>query len=193
MATHTFYNRFSFLYPVVDFFLQPQKRVLANEINKLTTGELLEVGVGNGSHLKFYKKHQITGIDISSAMLATAKKINARDITLLEMDGEKLSFEAQKFDYIVMSHVIAVAAHPDQLVAEAARVLKPNGKLLILNHFTPNNWLKYFDYLFRAFSRLFHFKSVFEIKDLAMENFALEKELALGRFHYFKLLIYTKN
>lgn len=193
MSAQTFYNRFSFLYPIIDFFLEPQKQILANEINKLDTGELLEVGVGNGSHLKFYQNHQITGIDISSAMLETAKKSNNNSITLLEMDGENLLFEDQKFDYIVMSHVIAVAQNPDQLLSEASRVLRKNGKLLILNHFTPNNALKYIDHLFTLLSGIFHFKSVFEVKDLPINNFKLEQELTLGKFHYFKLLIYTKN
>ena len=93
--TLNFYNKFSVCYPVIDFFLLPQKRVLASTVNELPTGNLLEVGVGNGSHLKYYSKHQLTGIDISSAMLDTAKKLNTNEIALYEMNGEKLSYRSE--------------------------------------------------------------------------------------------------
>jgi phosphatidylethanolamine/phosphatidyl-N-methylethanolamine N-methyltransferase len=191
-ASH-FYNAFSFFYPLVDYFLKPQKRVLISEINQLPTGKVLEVGVGNGSHLKFYQNHQITGIDISSAMLKHAEKQKSPLIELMEMSGEQLLFEDQKFDYVVMSHVIAVAENPNKLISEASRVLKNGGKLLILNHFTPNNPLKYLDQFFQVFSRLLQFKSVFQMNELKMDEFALEKEIYFGRFNYFKLLIYRKN
>jgi phosphatidylethanolamine/phosphatidyl-N-methylethanolamine N-methyltransferase len=70
----SFYNKFSFLYPLVDVFLKPQKKVLFNEINRLPEGSLLEIGVGNGAHFQLYKKHQIIGIDTSAAMLEIARK-----------------------------------------------------------------------------------------------------------------------
>jgi phosphatidylethanolamine/phosphatidyl-N-methylethanolamine N-methyltransferase len=50
--TAAFYNRFSLLYPLVDVFLQPQKRLMFQEINNLPDGNLLEIGVGNGAHLQ---------------------------------------------------------------------------------------------------------------------------------------------
>ncbi len=62
------------LYPLVDVFLQPQKKRLFGEINRAPHGRLLEIGVGNGSHLKYYHRHEITGIDNSESMLARARK-----------------------------------------------------------------------------------------------------------------------
>ncbi len=190
----SFYNKYSWLYPMVDVFLKPQKRALFHEINKRPHGTLLEIGVGNGAHFKLYKKHNITGIDTSAAMLNIARKHCTPTIRLLEMNGEALLFGDDQFDYVVLSHVIAVVNNPEQLLNEVLRVLKPQGQLFILNHFTPNNWLGYLDNAFRQVSKLLHFRSVFYIHQmLPIKHFTLLKEVSLGMASYFKLLIYQKT
>lgn len=192
--TANFYNKFSVFYPLVDVFLKPQKRKLFHEINTLPFGELLEIGVGNGAHLPLYKTHEITGIDTSLSMLEIAKKQNVSNIDLLQMNGETLLFQDESFDYIVLSHTIAVVDNPEKLLEESYRVLKPNGKIFILNHFTPKNWLRLVDYSFHFFSKIFHFKSVFHVEELkTLKKFRLEKEVDFGAFSYFKLLIYCKS
>ena len=192
--TESFYNRFALFYPAVDVFLRRQKRVLFDEINSLPEGRLLEIGVGNGAHLQLYKKHRVFGIDTSSAMLAIAGKRDNNNAQLLRMNGEALLFEEGQFDYVVLCHVIAVVNNPEQVLAEAFRVLKPNGSIFILNHFTPDNWLKYVDYAFKPFSRIFHFKSVFHIDEIkSIRKFRLMKEVLFQPASYFKLLIYQKK
>ena len=191
--TDNFYNKFSLFYPLVDIFLKPQKRKLIEEINTLPFGDLLEIGVGNGKHLRFYKTHKIIGIDTSSKMLEIAREQKNKNIELAQMNAEALLFQDQTFDYIVISHVIAVVDNPEKLLEESYRVLKPNGKIYILNHFTPKNWLRHIDNLFQPFSKIFHFKSVFYIDSLtAINKFTLLKEICFGKFSYFKLLIYCK-
>lgn len=192
-TTDHFYNGFWFFYPLVDIFLKPQKRRLFAEINQLPPGELLEIGVGNGTHLHHYKLHQITGIDTSPAMLKKAGQKLRGNIRLLQMNGEELLFPDESFDYIVLSHVIAVVDDPERLLTEVYRVLKPNGKILILNHFTPNNWLAVIDRSFMLVSKMFHFKSVFYINSLsAIKQFRRLQEIRFGQLSYFKLLIYGK-
>jgi phosphatidylethanolamine/phosphatidyl-N-methylethanolamine N-methyltransferase len=73
-------------------------------------------------------------------MLNVAKKNSTGGIELFQMNGEQLEFPINSFDYVVLSHVIAVADQPEKLLSQCYNVLKSNGKLLILNHFTPNNW-----------------------------------------------------
>jgi phosphatidylethanolamine/phosphatidyl-N-methylethanolamine N-methyltransferase len=191
--TANFYNRFSFFYPLVDVFLSPQKKKLFREINSCPQGSLLEIGVGNGRHLSLYKTHHITGIDTSSRMLKMAGKKYNGTVTLLQMDGQDLRFPDHHFDYVVLSHVIAVVDDPEKLLEEAYRVLKPNGKIFILNHFTPSNWLYYADKTFNKVSGIFHFKSLFYIERfVAIKKFKLLKEIRLDRLSYFKLLIFCK-
>ncbi len=191
--TERFYNRFRFLYPLVDVFLKPQKRRFIREINTQPAGQLLDVGVGNGSHLPLYRGHQITGIDTSAGMLAAAARHQQYNIRLLQMNGEQLLFKNEKFDYVVLSHVITVADNPEQLVQEALRVLKPQGKLFILNHITPGNWLQYVDRAFQLLSGLLHFKSVFYLSQIAaISQFRLLQQLDLKPLGYFKIYIYQK-
>jgi phosphatidylethanolamine/phosphatidyl-N-methylethanolamine N-methyltransferase len=189
-----FYNKFSFFYPLVDIFLKPQKRKLFHEINNVPFGQLLEIGVGNGTHLKLYKTHKIIGIDTSVKMLEIAKKQKSENIELLQMNGEALLFKDQTFDYVILSHVIAVVDNPEKLLEETYRVLKPNGKIFILNHFTPKNWLRHIDNSFQIVSKIFHFKSAFYLNSFTtIKKFTLIKEINLGQFSYFKLLIYSKT
>lgn len=189
----SFYNKFSFIYPVIDIFLKPQKRILFNEVNSVAEGDLLEIGAGNGAHFKYYRKHRIIAIDTSEAMVKFAQKKIFENIEVLKMSGEALSFENEKFDYVILSHVIAVVSNPEQLLSEVFRVLKPGGQLFILNHFTPDNWLKHIDSMFAKTSKVFHFRSVFHIEDLyTIQKFKLSREIHFGLVKYFKLLIYNK-
>ncbi len=191
--TDDFYACFSFFYPLVDIFLRRQKQVLFREINKLPCGKLLEIGVGNGHHLPQYNTHDITGIDTSITMLEIARKQKCENVELLQMNGESLYFRAGTFDYVVLSHVIAVVDKPNKLLEEISRVLKPNGKVFILNHFTPSNWLRHIDKSFQFISKAFHFKSFFHIDSLeAIKKFRLLDEVSFGPMAYFKLLVYSK-
>jgi phosphatidylethanolamine/phosphatidyl-N-methylethanolamine N-methyltransferase len=192
-STGTFYNRISFFYPLINYFLKGQRNVLIDEVNSAVPGKLLEIGVGNGSHLPLYTSHQITGIDISESMLGKAQRFKRDNIVLLMMNGENLLFSEESFDYVVIAHVLAVTNDPDQLLAEVFKVLKPGGKLFILNHFTPANWLRYVDHAFHPLSTLFHFKSSFYLQHLkGLQRFSLLKQTGLGYCSYFKLLIFCK-
>jgi phosphatidylethanolamine/phosphatidyl-N-methylethanolamine N-methyltransferase len=192
-STDVFYDHISFMYPVINYFLKGQREVLIKEVNDCTPGKLLEIGVGNGSHLPLYTSHDITGIDISEAMLSNAKRFENNTIRLLVMDGENLSFPEATFDYVVISHVIAVVQNEDKLLEQVCRVLKPGGKLFILNHFTPDNGLKYIDRAFHPVSSIFHFKSLFYPHSInGLKRFSLLKQIELGSLSYFKLLILSK-
>ncbi|AWH86436.1 class I SAM-dependent methyltransferase [Flavobacterium album] len=192
-TARSFYNRITFLYPVINVFLAGQRKVLIREVNKCPPGTLLEIGVGTGSHLPMYVCHDITGIDISEAMLNRGKRFESSTIKLMVMDGEDLSFPDASFEYVVMSHVLAVAKDPDRLLEQVHRVLKPGGKLFILNHFTPDNGLQYIDRAFHPVSSLFHFKSLFRWREIeGLQQFSLVKQTGLGTGSYYKLLIFSR-
>jgi phosphatidylethanolamine/phosphatidyl-N-methylethanolamine N-methyltransferase len=192
-STRSFYNYVSFLYPAIDYFLKGHKKTLIEEVNSAAPGRLLEIGIGNGSHLPLYRSHQITGIDISEAMLRNAQRFKSAHIELLLMNGENLLFPEASFDYVVICHVLAVTKNPDQLLKQVDKVLRPGGKLFILNHFTPDNWLRYVDWTFQPLSSLFHFKSSFHLADMReLQRFSLQKQTELGSSSYFKLLIFCK-
>jgi len=101
---------------------------------------VLEVGVGTGLSLSFYPRHcQVVGIDISSEMLEEAHKRvaqeNMRHVTLMRMDAMNMEFPDDSFDAVLAAYVVTTVPDPYRLVAEIKRVCKPNGKILLLNHF----------------------------------------------------------
>src|SRR5688572_27370584 len=98
-----FYDQLAFAYPIVDCFLKPQKDKFFRQINDLPPGQLLEIGVGNGANLKYYKNDGIVGIDTSKRMLAVAQKHAKGNIRLFQMNGENMLFPDESFDYVVLS------------------------------------------------------------------------------------------
>ena len=110
-------------------------------VNGLPGSEVLEVGVGTGLALSHYAESKfVTGIDLSTDMLAYARKRlqtygykNVRN--LLEMNAEHTSFEDSSFDIAVAMFVASVVPHPRQLLQELKRIVKPGGYILFVNHF----------------------------------------------------------
>jgi phosphatidylethanolamine/phosphatidyl-N-methylethanolamine N-methyltransferase len=116
----------------------------ANEFS----GKLLEVGVGTGLALRHYGPHlKVTGIDLSTDMLELARKRvkksgHSNIESLLEMDATSLAFQDNHFDIVVASYVLTVVPNPVKVIHELARVTKPGGIVLIVNHFSIENGLR---------------------------------------------------
>ncbi len=195
MEVKKFYDNCVTVYPLVDLFLKPQKKVLVEFINSLPKGNLLDVGIGTGSHIPQYRNHEIQGIDVSDKSIQVAKKREKyTNVDLKVMNGEKLEFEDNLFDYVVLCHVIAVTENPDRMIEESYRVLKEDGLLFILNHETPDNGMKYLDKFFNRFSHHFKLSSYFKIKDIkSLDRFEVVDERKVGAFDYFKLLTLKKE
>lgn len=99
---------------------------------------VLEVGVGTGKSFENYPRdRQITAVDISPKMLEQAKRRADKlgvDVRLVEGDAQALPFEDNSFDSVVTTCVFCSVPDPVQGLREIHRVLKPGGKLLMLEH-----------------------------------------------------------
>jgi len=92
-------------------------------------------GVGTGQDLAHLPASvEVTGIDLSSAMLARARA-RGTHATLREMNAEHLDFLDDSFDVVVFSFVLSVVDDPARALAEAARVLVPRGSIWIVGKF----------------------------------------------------------
>lgn len=106
----------------------------------LTAGpprDVLVMGVGTGLDLPFLPaQHRYVGIDLTAAMLARARP-RAADLhfSLLRGDVQRLPFRDASFDVAVLHLIIAVVPAPTFCLAEAVRVVKPGGQLLIFDKF----------------------------------------------------------
>lgn len=109
------------------------------------SGDVLEVGVGTGANLSYYPKEvNLTAIDFSPKMLSYGKEHAARlkkPVTFYEMDAEKMTFSDNSFDYVVTTCVFCSVPDPVRGLKEIHRVLKPEGKLLMLEHMRSENRL----------------------------------------------------
>lgn len=102
------------------------------------TGRVLEVAIGTGRSLPFYPPDvQITGIELSPAMLEIARRLAADlgiDAELLEGNAESLPFDDNTFDTVLCALALCTIPNPAKAIAEMTRVLKPGGTLLLLDH-----------------------------------------------------------
>jgi ubiquinone/menaquinone biosynthesis C-methylase UbiE len=101
-------------------------------------GNVLEVAVGTGLNLAQYTTEaRVTGIDFSPAMLERARRRAAdlrREVVLTEADAQALPFPDASFDTVVCT--LGLCGFPDEraAIAEMYRVLRPGGRLLLLDH-----------------------------------------------------------
>ncbi len=125
-------------------FDERQKYVAGEEVVNLITdkiqtlkylGEVLELGCGNGFYTQFLIKSasHITATDISKDMVTVAleKLADYKNIKVEIKDAYKTEYESCSFDTIFMANLIHVVEHPDIMLQEAKRILKPQGRLII--------------------------------------------------------------
>ena len=106
--------------------------------------KVLEIGVGTGLSLDAYPPHaQVVGIDLAPDMLEKAQeridRHGWRHITLEQGDALALRFPDDSFDYVMAFHVVSVVPDAKRLMAEAQRVCRPGGRIVVINHFRSEN------------------------------------------------------
>ena len=103
-------------------------------------GRILEVGVGTGISLPDYaRNNRLTGVDISVPMLRKAQERVVREKlanveALAVMDAARLALPDNCFDVVVAQYVITAVPNPEATLDEFARVLKPGGEIVLVNH-----------------------------------------------------------
>ena len=103
-------------------------------------GRILEVGVGTGISLPDYaRSNRLVGIDLSEPMLRKAQSRVAehglRNVEALAvMDAARLALPDQSFDVVVAQFVITAVPNPEATLDEFARVIKPGGEIVLVNH-----------------------------------------------------------
>lgn len=133
------YNRIANLY---DLFEAPMEKMTFQKwrepLFKELKGKVLEIGVGTGKNIEYYHDRiEVTGIDFSPKMLEKAsEKANklGKNVSLMEMDAQNMSFPDHSFDYIIATCVFCSVPDPIKGFQEVKRTLKPNGKVILIEH-----------------------------------------------------------
>jgi ubiquinone/menaquinone biosynthesis C-methylase UbiE len=106
-------------------------------------GDIVDVGAGTGINLVYYD-HGVEPVMVepdrfmASQLLARANKLE-RSVDVRFAPGEALPLADESVDVVVCTLVLCTAPRPDEVVAEAFRVLRPGGSLVFLEHVRSND------------------------------------------------------
>lgn len=135
------YRRWAPVYDLIyDKLTEPAGRAAVAAVEACGP-RILEVGVGTGLSLGYYApRSEVHGIDLSEDMLRRAgRKVQARRLghvkTLAVMDACRLGFRDSAFDGVTAQFLITLVPNPEGALDEMARVLKPGGEIVLVNHF----------------------------------------------------------
>lgn len=117
-------------------------RAIARALIELTVtqpvGDLLDIGCGRGRVLKMLasRANRAVGVDIDSESRDIARTAlfmaGADNCSLRKGDMHQLEFAAESFDTVILDDVLGDAERPADVLAEARRVLRPSGRVVIL-------------------------------------------------------------
>lgn len=102
-------------------------------------GEVLEVGIGSGLNLPFYSSEvqRVSGVDPSVELQRIARKCVKGSFKvefLLQSAEEQLPFSNASIDTAVLTWTLCSIGNPSSALRQIRRVLKPNGRLIFLEH-----------------------------------------------------------
>jgi len=162
---------------------------------------VLEVGVGSGLSLPGYARStRLTGIDLSTDMLALARRRVAEQAlghveALEEMDAGALTYDTGSYDCAVAMYVMSVAPDPEAVLNELARITRPGGDVVIVNHFAKSDgWLLWFERKLERVAALIGWHPAFgRERVLNHADLELIQEKPLGIFGTFTLMRFRRR
>lgn len=115
------------------------------ELGDVRGKNILIDGIGTGLDIPHLAPvAHYTGIDLTHAMLERARLTAShvgRDIILHQGNAMRLPYQDAQFDAVIMHLILAIVPYPERALAEAERVLKPGGMIVILDKFLrPGEW-----------------------------------------------------
>ena len=100
------------------------------------SGDVLEIGAGTGLNLKHYPVDAKTLVltEPDPGMLRRLRRRTPTQVRLAQVPAESLGFPDESFDVVVSTFVLCTAPDPTSALAEVVRVLRPDGRLVLLEH-----------------------------------------------------------
>ncbi|KIC92512.1 bifunctional demethylmenaquinone methyltransferase/2-methoxy-6-polyprenyl-1,4-benzoquinol methylase UbiE [Flavihumibacter sp. ZG627] len=160
------FNQIAFRYDFLNRFLSGGidiywRKKAISELRTLKPKKVLDVATGTADvalmTMKYLTPEKIIGIDISTGMLELGRKkiakalLNDR-IELLEGDSETINFPDNTFDAVTVAFGVRNFEHLHKGISEMLRVLKPGGKLVVLEFSRPKS--KGFKGLYKIYMNL---------------------------------------
>jgi ubiquinone/menaquinone biosynthesis C-methylase UbiE len=189
------YSKIAKGYDIVIKVLPFWKTWITHVIPHIQGQNVLEVSFGTGLLLSQYAdKFETCGIDYNAKMVEVAKKnLKSKSISadLIQGNVESLPYESESFDTVI--NTMAFTGYPDsnKAMSELKRVLKTNGKLIIVDINYPNNM----NFLGRSLTKLWmSLGDVIRDMDNIFNHFELDySDVEIGGFGSVHLYIARKH
>ena len=102
-------------------------------------GRILEIGIGSGVNLRYYgdQAQHVIGLDPSGKLLAIAAEADKRtglSVELVKGSAEVIPIEDKTMDTVLTTWTLCSISDVNRALSEMRRVLKPNGRLLFVEH-----------------------------------------------------------
>ncbi|MFO1494647.1 MAG: methyltransferase domain-containing protein [Lysobacterales bacterium] len=175
--------------------LRPGREALCTKVQQLQPTSLLEVGVGTGLTLESYpKSSRVVGIDVSAEMLERARArlhlLKCTNIELFEMDAEQTSFASDSFECVTLPYVLSVTPNPHALLAEARRLCRAGGHILVLNHFGGSSFWWMAERCVAPFAKKVGFRSSLLLEEqIPSRDWTIESVTSVNLFGLSKLVV----
>lgn len=143
-----FWDVYAFFYDLICFLIPYQDLIkkVSDVIYKYDNVKILDAGCGTGNFSNYFIKAGATviAIDYSSNMERVLRKKNSK-INFLQINlEESIPFSDKEFDVVLCAHVLYSIQNYKSTIEELMRVLRPNGKLIIINPISNPSILKIF-------------------------------------------------
>ena len=146
----SFFNKwaesYDLLLPLKLWFNHVQRKIIKS-IQSNSRAKILDIGCGTGDALLMFKKKgfiHLNGLDLSSVMLAKARRKLGRKVVLKKSNVEKMPFQKDFFDIVISTEAFHHFPNPQKALQEINRIIKPQGRFYLadVNFFLlPVHWL----------------------------------------------------
>jgi phosphatidylethanolamine/phosphatidyl-N-methylethanolamine N-methyltransferase len=167
-------------------------------------GRILDVGIGTGISLTDYSPaSRVVGVDYCEPMLRKAhERVAEHQLAhvdaLAVMDAQHLGFPDAFFDVVVAQYVITTVPDPEAALDEIARVTKPGGEIVLVNHLGAELGLRrVFEQGFAPVARRLGWRAEFRYERLAQwaaghAGVRLVERRPMPPFGHFSLIRYAR-
>lgn len=185
------------IYGLFRYFGLIDLKLLRKELLPKLKGNVLDIGVGDAGNYKYYSKGtKITILDFEKKMLEFAKKKipNKKNYTFIHADAQDLSMiKHNSFNAVVVVFIYCCSV-PNAVTAlkEAKRVMKKNGKIIVIAHVLSKNWfIRLHQYIMEPFSRILIGSDMTRDtrSDILKAGFKITEERTTGWTDVFKVFI----